>query len=70
MKQNPNELVETLISESPFTRNQIALMSGLTNTYLRDMEQGKSINVKRERLLSIGVALGLDLENIDKLLNA
>ena len=64
------KMVRELTSKSALPRNQIATMSGLTNTYLRDMEQGNAKNVNRERIISLGVALSLKLEQIDLLLKA
>jgi len=49
-------------------RNQIANISGLTNTYIRDLEQGNIANVSRDKLLKFSTAVGLDLETIDDLL--
>jgi transcriptional regulator with XRE-family HTH domain len=51
-------------------RNQIATLSGLTNTYIRNLENGDIKNVPRERLIALGVALNLDLSEIETLLAA
>jgi hypothetical protein len=63
-------MVREFMNQSALPRNQIASMSGLTNTYLRDMEQGNATNVERRRIISLGVALSLKLEQIDYLLKA
>lgn len=57
-----------LINEGRRPRNQIATLSGLTNTYIRNLERGEIVNVPRERLIAIGVALNLDLNEIEHLL--
>jgi hypothetical protein len=44
-------------------------MSGLTNTYIRDMEQGKTINVSRERLIALAFSMDLTLNETDVMLN-
>lgn len=51
-------------------RNQIATLSGLTNTYIRNLEKGEIANVPRKRLVALGVALNLDLAEIESLLVA
>ena len=62
------EHVSALIRHSKKPRNQIASVSGLTNTYIRDLEQGNIANVPREKLIALSVALNLDLNQTDELL--
>ena len=50
-------------------RNQVAAISGLTNTYIRDLEKGIIANVAREKLISLAVAINLDLIETDQMLN-
>jgi hypothetical protein len=50
-------------------RNQVAVISGLSNTYIRDLEQGIIANVAREKLISLAVALNLNLGETDQMLN-
>jgi transcriptional regulator with XRE-family HTH domain len=50
-------------------RNQIATISGLTNTYIRDLERGHIANVPREKLIAFATALNLDLNEIDTMLS-
>ena len=66
--KNSAEFVCKLIAESKMPRNQIAAASGLTNTYIRDLEQGNIANVGREKLIQFAVALNLNLSSIDELL--
>lgn len=56
------------IRKSLIPRNQIASISGLTNTYIRDLEQGNIVNVSRDKLLQFATAVGLNLQEIDALL--
>ena len=60
--------VSSLIRHSKKPRNQIASVSGLTNTYIRDLEQGNIANVPREKLIAFAVALNLDLNQTDEML--
>ena len=60
--------VSGLIRHSQKPRNQIASISGLTNTYIRDLEQGNIANVPREKLIALAVALNLDLNQTDEML--
>ncbi len=57
-----------LINEGHRPRNQIATLSGLTNTYIRNLERGEIVNVPRERLIAVAVALNLDLNEVERLL--
>jgi len=57
-----------LMKGSKRPRNQIATISGLTNTYIRDLERGHITNVPREKLIAFATALNLDLSEIDRLL--
>ncbi len=49
-------------------RNQIASLSGLSNTYICHLEKGHIANASRDKLVAFGVGVGLDLGEIDKLL--
>ena len=60
--------IRDLVDRCPVPRNQIAALSGLTNTYIRDLEQGRIVNVGREKLIALGVALNLSLKEIDRLM--
>ena len=57
-----------LMERSQRPRNQIATISGLTNTYIRDLERGHITNVPREKLIAFATALNLDLNQIDAML--
>ncbi len=61
--------ITDLLAKSAKPRNQIAAISGLSNTYITQLEKGNFINVRREKLISLGVALSLNLNEIDELLN-
>ena len=63
-------LLTELMAQSHMPRNQVASMSGLTNTYLRDMELGNVSSVSRQRIIRLGLALSLELDQIDRLLHA
>jgi transcriptional regulator with XRE-family HTH domain len=60
--------VRALLKKKMVPRNQVASLSGLSNTYIRHLENGNIANVKRNKLIAFGVALGLDLNEIDLLL--
>ncbi len=62
------DLICTLISSSKMPRNQVAAAAGLTNTYIRDLEQGKIANVDRRKLLRLAIALNMNLNRIDEML--
>lgn len=63
-------LLSELIADGKRPRNQIATLSGLTNTYIRNLENGQIENVPRHRLIALAVALNLDLAQIETLLAA
>ena len=60
--------IQDALAKSLIPRNQVANISGLTNTYIRDLEQGNITNVSREKLLKFSTAVGLDLPSIDQML--
>lgn len=59
--------IRNAIVKCMIPRNQIANISGLTNTYIRDLEQGNIANVSRDKLLKFSTAVGLGLKAIDDL---
>ncbi|MGD8367560.1 MAG: helix-turn-helix transcriptional regulator [Desulfobacterales bacterium] len=63
------DYVRSVLQEIPLPRNQLAAASGLSNTYIRDLEQGNIANVAREKLIAFSVALNLSLKGIDEMLN-
>lgn len=63
------EYIQQVLARSPMPRNQVAAISGLTNTYIRDLEKGIIANVAREKLISLAVAFNLDLTETDRMLN-
>lgn len=63
------EYVSDIIEKSKMPKNQIAVISGLTNTYIRDLEKGRIMNADRNKLIAFAVALNLDLNETDLLLH-
>jgi len=57
-----------LMDDNAATRNQIAAISGLSNPYIKELESGRIANVGREKLLSLAIALDLNLTEIDHML--
>jgi transcriptional regulator with XRE-family HTH domain len=57
-----------LMAQRGVPRNQLASLSGLTNTYIRDLEGDRILNVPRENLIFLGAALNLTLEEIEEVL--
>ncbi|MBT7261458.1 MAG: hypothetical protein HN888_10120, partial [Desulfobacula sp.] len=68
-KEQISTYIVDLLSKSTKPRNQIAAISGLSNTYIKQLEKGNFISVRREKLIAFGVALSLSLNEIDNLLN-
>lgn len=60
--------VRDLMDRRMTPRNQVASLSGLSNTYIRHLEGGRIANVSRDKLIAFGVALSLNLNEIDTLL--
>ena len=52
----------------PKPRNQVASISGLSNAYIRELERGAFTKVGREKLISLAVALDLNLSETEELL--
>ncbi len=69
-RSQSGQILSRLIRAGKRPRNQIATLSGLTNTYIRNLEKGQIENVPRRRLIALGVALNLDLSDIESLLAA
>ncbi len=64
-----SDKIKELLESSQMPRNQIAGISGLSNTYIRDLEFGNIVNVSRVKTLALSIAFNLTLEQIDDLLN-
>jgi len=60
--------IQAALKKSQLPRNQIASFSGLSNAYIRDLEAGKFQSVRREKLISLAVAVSLTLYETDQLL--
>lgn len=69
-KARSGQVLSDFIQARRQPRNQVATLSGLTNTYIRNLENDEIANVPKERLIALGVALNLDLAQIDELLFA
>jgi transcriptional regulator with XRE-family HTH domain len=69
-RRKSGRLLSDFIDAGKRPRNQIATLSGLTNTYIRNLENGQIENVPRYRLIALGVALNLDLSELEQLLEA
>ncbi|MFW2367544.1 MAG: hypothetical protein ACN4GW_14095 [Desulforhopalus sp.] len=67
-QQASAEHVKGLIKKNPMPRNQIATISGLTNTYIRDLEQGNIANVERGKIIALALALNLNLMQLENML--
>jgi len=62
------DYIDRLLKNARLPRNQIASISGLTNTYIRDLERGRIVNVPRKKLIAFAMALNLSLGECDQLL--
>jgi len=69
-KRKSGKILSDFIITGKRPRNQIATLSGLTNTYIRNLEKGEIENVPKKRLIALGVALNLDLSELEILLQA
>jgi len=67
-QQESAAYINALLKNSRMPRNQVAAISGLSNAYIRVLENGDSASVGREKLIAFAVALNLDLNKIDDLL--
>ena len=68
MNQFRADYVKTLLDEIPKPRNQVAAISGLSNPYISELERGSFTKVGREKLISLAVALDLNLKETEELL--
>ena len=60
--------IREALKRSLIPRNQVATFSGLTNTYIRDLEQGNIANASREKLIALAITINLTLHETDELL--
>jgi hypothetical protein len=68
-KEQISAYIVDLLSKSTKPRNQIAAISGLSNTYIKQLEKGNFISVRSEKLIYFGVTLSLNFIEIYELLN-
>jgi transcriptional regulator with XRE-family HTH domain len=57
-----------MLKDKEIPRNQVAAISGLSNTYIQHLENGQIKNVDRRKVIALAVALNLDLDEIDNML--
>jgi len=50
------------------SRNKVAYLTGLSNSYLQALERGKIKNVGRDKIIAISLALNCEIEQINKFL--
>jgi transcriptional regulator with XRE-family HTH domain len=62
------EYFKRLLESKPKPRNQVAAISGLSNTYIRELEHGAFANVGRSKIIALAVALDLTIGETDELL--
>jgi len=67
---NTANYLKKQIESRGLPRNQLAAISGLSNTYIQHLENGDILNVNRKKVIALAVALNLDLHETDKLLTA
>lgn len=67
-KQRSAAHINKLLADAVLPRNQIATISGISNTYIRDLQKGNIAKVSRSKLVALAVALNLRLVEIDELL--
>ncbi len=60
-----SNLIKELIDNTRMTRNQVAQISGLSNSHLRALEDEDIKNTKRDTVLYLAVALNLELPDIN-----
>ena len=61
--------LKTLIDKALITNYQLAQISGLSHAYISMLDSGKISKYKKDKLVFIGVALNLSIDDINKLLN-
>ena len=62
------DFIQAAIHNSLIPRNQIAAVSGLTNTYILDLMKGNIKNANRQKLIAFALAVNLSLPEIDEML--
>lgn len=69
MSQDLKELLNSDILRSHgITLNELAKISGISNTYFNFIKSGKIKNPGREKIMAVAIGLNYSLEEIDKLL--
>ena len=69
MSQILRELLDsTNLDTKGITLNELAKISGISNTYFNYIKAGKIKNPGREKIIAIAIGLNYSLEEIDKLL--
>lgn len=62
------DFIKAAIKKSLIPRNQIAAISGLTNTYILDLMRGNINNANRQKLIAFAISVNLSLPEIDDML--
>jgi len=69
MSQDLKELLNSdILSSHGITLNELAKISGISNTYFNFIKSGKIKNPGREKIMAVAIGLNYSLEEIDKLL--
>ena len=69
MSQDLKELLNSdILSSHGITLNELAKISGISNTYFNFIKSGKIKNPGREKIVAVAIGLNYSLEEIDKLL--
>jgi len=64
-----NDILIKLIKHSSYTRNELAMLSGLPNSYLFQIEKKKIKKIGREKIIAIGISLDLPKDQINEILD-
>jgi transcriptional regulator with XRE-family HTH domain len=62
------EFIKQALKTRRLPRNQVAAISGLSNPYIKHLENGNIVNVERKKLIALAMALNLELHEIDQML--
>jgi hypothetical protein len=68
IRKRRGDFIKTAINKSLIPRNQIAAISGLTNTYILDLMKGNIANANRHKLIAFAISVNLSLPEIDEML--
>lgn len=63
-----SNFIKNLMDKANMTRNQIAQISGLSNSHIKSLEEEDIKKIKRDTAIFLAVALNLDFQGINELL--